>query len=143
MTSLRLPYTTLSAQTYKAYLGIVTHLSRSSLGVLLIDLIDFRVSQINGCAFCLELHAKSLRDGGETNERIDSVAGWRVSSLFTERERAALAWAESVTHISTTGAPDDVYQALTSHFSETEISDLTFVIATINALNRMAISLRR
>ena len=94
-------------------------------------------------AFCLDLHAKSLRSSGETNPRIDQLAGWRVSAQYSEKERAALAWAEAVTHITTSNTPDEIFDPLKNYFDDKEVSDLTFVVITINALNRLAISLRK
>lgn len=101
-----------------------------------------RVSQINGCAFCLEMHSKALRKSGVPQHKLDALAGWRVSHHFDDRERAALAWAESVTDIARTHAEDDVYQPLLEHFSAAEISDLTFAIGLMNCFNRLAVSMR-
>ncbi len=100
------------------------------------------MSQINGCAFCLEMHSTALRKAGVEQTKLDALAGWRVSHRFDARERAALAWAESVTHIADTHAPDDVYLPLEAQFSPTEISDLTFAIGLMNAFNRLAVSMR-
>ena len=108
----------------------------------LYHLIKLRVSQINGCAFCLEMHSKALRKSGVPKHKLDALAGWRVSHHFDERERAALAWAESVTEIARTHAEDEVYQPLLEHFSAAEISDLTFAIGLMNCFNRLAVSMR-
>ncbi len=143
MSMQRLAFDTLSPEPYKALLGVKKALDKSSLGQPLIELINLRVSQINGCAFCLDMHSKSLRAGGEEQARLDSLAGWKVSELYSERERAALAWAESLTHVAETNAPDAVYEPLKAHFSDPEISDLTIVISLMNALNRMAVGLRK
>lgn len=139
---LRLPYAQLSPKAYQCLLDMNKILEESSLG-LLVELIYLRVSQINGCAFCLEMHSKALRAKGVPESKLDSLAGWFVSAQFDERERAALAWADSVTKIADTQAPDDVFEALKLHFSDTEISDLTFAIVLINAFNRLAISMRQ
>ena len=101
------------------------------------------MSQINGCAFCLEMHAKSLRAIGVPEAKLDSLAGWRVAEHFTERERAALAWTESLTHVDRTHAPDEDYEPLREYFSDAEISDLTFAIALMSAFNRLAIGMRQ
>jgi alkylhydroperoxidase family enzyme len=91
----------------------------------------------------LGIHAKSLRAVGESNSRIDQLGGWQVSDQYTEKERAALAWTDAVTNITTLGTPDDIFYALKAHFTDQEISDLTFAIITMNALNRMGISMRK
>jgi len=139
----RLPYFTLSPEAYNGFAATKKALSKSSLGKALIEVVWLRISQINGCAFCLEMHAKALRADGESAARLDSLAGWRVSELFSERERVALAWAESLTHVDKTHAPDDDYIPLQAHFSEAEISDLTFAIALMSAFNRLAIGMRQ
>lgn len=143
MTTLRLPYSTLSPDAYQGLIATKKALAASSLGLPLIELVNLRISQINGCAYCLEMHAKQLRAGGMPAAKLDGLAGWRVSSHFTERERAALAWAESLAEVATTHAPDDVFTPLKAHFSDAEISDLCFVIALMSAFNRLAIGMRQ
>jgi AhpD family alkylhydroperoxidase len=118
-------------------------LVRSTLGKQLIELVNLRISQINGCAFCLEMHTRLLREAGFPLDKLDSLAGWHVSPLYDARERAALGWAEAVTDIAHTHAPDDAYDSLRAQFSDAEITDLTFAVALMNALNRMAISMRQ
>lgn len=140
---LRLPYDKLSPEAYKELYSTYAKVSNSSLGKALFELINMRVSQINGCAYCMERHAQALRAEKETAERIDTLAGWRLSPHFTDRERAALAWADEVTAITENHAPDELFVALKQHFSDVEISDLTFAISIMNALNRLAISMRR
>ena len=142
MKTLRLEYSKLSPQAYAGFIATKKALDNSSLGKQLIELVNLRVSQINGCAFCLEMHARSSRADGVPDAKLDSVAGWRVSALFTERERAALHWAESLAHVDQTHAPDDVYNEVRAHFSEAETVNLTMLIATINSWNRLAISFR-
>ncbi|WP_096327092.1 carboxymuconolactone decarboxylase family protein [Nannocystis exedens] len=142
MTMPRYDYATLSPEVIQGFHAAHAALLRGPLGRPLIDLVYLRVSQIHGCAYCLEMHSKSLRDGGETTRRIDALAGWRVSAAYTPRERAALEWVEAVTDIARTHAPDASYVALAEHFSEREISDLTMAIALMNALNRVAIAAR-
>ena len=126
----------------KAMYGLEMYLSQSSLEQQLLHLIKYRVSQINGCAYCLDMHSKDLRAGGETEQRLYTMDAWRETPFFTPRERAALAWAESVTLVSETHVPDEVYEAVRKEFSEEELIDLTLAVATINAWNRFAISFR-
>ncbi|HCD2790752.1 TPA: carboxymuconolactone decarboxylase family protein, partial [Escherichia coli] len=110
MTTLRQPYYELSPAVYNALVQAKTALENSTLDTTLMELVYLRVSQINGCAFCLEMHSKALRKSGVPQHKLDALAGWRVSHHFDERERAALAWAESVTEIARTHAEDEVYQ---------------------------------
>ena len=129
----------------KALAGMMTleeHFKTTTLEPLLRDLIKMRVSQINGCAYCLHMHSKDARAQGEREDRLHLLAAWRESSLYTPRERAALAWAESLTNIAQTGAPDADFDGLKDHFSETETVDLTLLITTINAWNRIAVGFR-
>jgi len=105
-------------------------------------LVELRVSQINGCVFCVDRHSVEAREAGETQQRLDCLAAWRESRLFDDRERAALEWAESLTNVSQTRAPDQAYDELTPHFSESQIVDLTLIAATMNAWNRIAIGHR-
>ncbi|WP_353151909.1 carboxymuconolactone decarboxylase family protein, partial [Pollutimonas bauzanensis] len=122
MSTLRLSYWTLSPAAYQGFTATKKALGKSSLGKQLIDLVWMRMSQINGCSFCLEMHAKELRADGMPEAKQDSLAGWRVSGHFTERERAALAWTESLTHVDQTHAPDKDFEPLKAHFSDVEIS---------------------
>ena len=126
----------------KVMLGISAYLAKSSIEKNLLQLIEYRVSQINGCAYCLDMHSKDLRHGGETEQRIYVVAAWRETDLFTERERAALAWAESVTLLQEGHVPDDVYEEVRKEFSEEELIDLTLAVASINSWNRLNIAFR-
>ncbi len=106
-------------------------------------LVELRVSQINGCAYCLSQHSQEARALGETQQRLDCLPAWRETTFFTEREQAALAWAEAVTLISEQHAPEDLYQAVTRHFSEKEVVDLTLVIVNMNSWNRIAIGFHK
>jgi AhpD family alkylhydroperoxidase len=115
---------------------------KSSLGNTLIDLVNIRASQLNGCAFCLDMHCKEAKIHGEQELRIYHIPIWRESTLFSETERAALEWTEAVTKLSEHGVPDDVYDRVRGQLSETQISELTFAIAVINAWNRLNISFR-
>ena len=103
-------------------------------------LIELRVSQINGCAYCVDLHAAEARKAGETQQRLDCLTVWREVSFFKDDEKAALAWAEAITLIAGHGAPQPIYNVLSAHFSDQQIVDLTLVIAQMNAWNRLAIS---
>ena len=143
MSTLRLPYWTLSPDAYQGLIATKNALEKSSLGKQLVELVWLRMSQINGCAFCLEMHSKSLRAGGMTTAQLDAVAGWRVSERFSERERAALAWTESLTHVDQTHAPDADFTPLAAHFNDVEIADLTFAIALMSAFNRLAFGMRQ
>ena len=126
----------------KALREVEAYLHRSTLGDQLIELVKMRASQINGCAYCLDMHSKALRRGGETERRIYLLNAWRESPLYTPRERAALAWTDAVTRIAETQAPDDVYEEVCRHFDEKEVVALTTLVGMINLWNRMAISLR-
>ena len=117
-------------------------LRESGLEYSLYELVKMRASQINGCAFCLHMHSKDARAAGETEERLYLLNAWRESSLYTPRERAALAWTEALTLVAQTGAPDADYEGLKPHFSEVEIVNLTLLIGLINSWNRMAVGLR-
>ncbi|MGP2408266.1 carboxymuconolactone decarboxylase family protein [Yersinia enterocolitica] len=143
MVEQRLYFSELSPTTYKALVNASLSLDKSSLPKALIEMIFMRVSQINGCAFCLNMHGKFLRENGFDNAKMDVIAGWRLSNAFTEAERAALDWAEAVTYITTSGTPDNIFDALKVHFTDAEISDLTFAISIMNAFNRLAVSLRQ
>jgi AhpD family alkylhydroperoxidase len=130
------------APAYQVLAGLEKYLASCSLDRKLIDLIKLRASQINGCAYCIDMHWKDLRAMGETEQRLYGLDAWRESPYYTDRERAGLAWAEAVTNISATHAPDDIYEATRAQFNETELADLTIAIATINAWNRIAIPSR-
>lgn len=115
----------------------------SGLEPSLIELVKLRASQINGCAFCLDMHATDARQHGETNARLDLLPAWREAPVYSERERAALAWTESLTLVSQTHAPDADYDPLRDLFSDRERVALTLLVCTINAWNRLAIGFRR
>ncbi|MBH9987510.1 carboxymuconolactone decarboxylase family protein [Bartonella sp. W8098] len=143
MKNLRLKYFDLSPELMSGFRAVKVALEKSVVEQKLIELVYLRVSQINGCAYCLNLHTNSLLKDGETQRRIAEVAGWRVSDQFSEKERAALNWAEQLTNISTSHADDESYEALKKVFSDKEISDLTFAISLMNGMNRLAISMRQ
>jgi AhpD family alkylhydroperoxidase len=127
---------------YEAMLGLEKYLQSCAVEQGLLHLIKLRASQVNGCAYCLDMHWKDLRAIGEKEQRMYSLDAWRECPYYTERERAALAWTEAVTLITNGHAPDVVYEEARAHFSEKEICDLTLAVAAINAWNRLAISSR-
>jgi AhpD family alkylhydroperoxidase len=136
----RIQYAKVAPGTYHAMLGLEHYLHECGLEEALLHLIKLRTSQINGCAYCLDMHWKDLRALGETEQRLYSLDAWRECPYYTDRERAALAWTEAVTLISAGHVPDSVYEEVRPHFSEKELADLTFAVATINAWNRLAIA---
>jgi AhpD family alkylhydroperoxidase len=131
-----------AADAMKAMGALESYVQGSGLERSLIELVKIRASQINGCAYCIHMHTRDARGHGETEERIYLLDAWRESPLYTDRERAALAWTEAVTLISETHAPDDVYDELRRHFDEGEIVKLTLLVGTINAWNRISIGFR-
>ena len=126
----------------KAMLGVSAYLAKSSLEKPLLHLIEYRVSQLNGCAYCLDMHSKDLRAGGETEQRLFVLDAWREAPFYTARERAALAWAEAVTFVAEGHVPDEIYEEARREFSEEELIDLTLAVATINGWNRLNIAFR-
>jgi AhpD family alkylhydroperoxidase len=128
--------------TIKALVAVEDQIKASGLEHSLIELVKTRASQINGCAYCIDMHTTDARKAGESEQRLYLLNAWRESPLYTERERAALAWTEAVTLIAETHAPDDLYEDVRAHFSESETVNLTMLIGSINAWNRIAISFR-
>ena len=126
----------------KAMLGLGNYLHQCGLDVKLLDLINLRVSQINGCAYCLDMHWKDLRAAGESEQRLYGLDAWRESPYYTERERAALAWAEAVTRIPDGQVPDEVFEEAHRHFSDEELANLTLGVVAINCWNRLNIAFR-
>lgn len=139
--SARMNYVKAAPAAFKAMLAVEQAI-RDTLDAKLVHLVKVRASQINGCAYCIDMHWKDARADGETEERLYMLAGWHESELYTDRERAALAWTESLTNVSQTHAPDDVYEEARSHFAEQDLANLTWAIAAINAWNRIAIGFR-
>ena len=125
---------------YQAMQGLEAYLHQSGLEVSLLRLIKLRASQINGCAYCIDMHWKDLRAIEETEQRLYSLDAWQESPFYTERERAALAWTEAVTRVSEGHVPDEVYEEARAQFNEKELADLTLAVATINAWNRLSIA---
>jgi AhpD family alkylhydroperoxidase len=142
MAQQRLSAATIAPDGYKALIGVETYIRRCGLEQQLIELVKMRASQINGCAYCLDMHSRDARRAGESEQRLYLLDAWHEASVYTPRERAALGWTEAVTRIADTHAPDDTYEALRPHFSEKEIADLTILIGMINLWNRVAIGFR-
>jgi AhpD family alkylhydroperoxidase len=138
----RIDYRRFAQQPLKPLLELETYLAGCGLEHKLLHLIKMRASQINGCAYCLDMHSLDARAGGETEQRLYTLDAWAETPFFTDRERAALAWTEAVTLVSQTHVPDDVYEETKKHFSEKEIVDLTLAVGMINLWNRLAISTR-
>lgn len=138
----RINYSTVAPGAYRAMLGLEKYLHECGLEIQLIHLIKLRVSQINGCAYCLDMHWKDLRAVGENEQRLYSLDAWRECPYYTERERAALAWAEAVTLVTNGHVPDTAYEEARKYFNEKELADLTLAIVTINGWNRLAIATR-
>lgn len=138
----RIGYSEQAAGAFKAMYGLETYLHHSSIEPMLLHLLKFRVSQINGCAYCLDMHSKDLRAGGETEQRLYMLDAWRESPFYTDRERAALEWAESLTLVSQTHVPDEAYEIVKKQFNEKEIIDLTMAVVAINGWNRISIGFR-
>jgi AhpD family alkylhydroperoxidase len=138
----RINYTQVAPDGYKAMAGLEQYSRRSGLESSLLELVKTRASQINGCAFCLDMHTKDARLAGETEQRLYTLSAWHETPFFTDRERAALAWTEAVTRVADTHVPDDVYELARNHFSEKELVDLTLAIVAINGWNRLAIAFR-
>lgn len=138
----RLDYSKASPGALKAMLGLETHVATSSLEMVLIELVKLRVSQINGCAYCIDMHTKELRANGETEQRLYLLNAWREAPFYSDREAAALAWAEAVTRLSNQEVPDEAYEQVCKHFTETQLVDLTLAIVAINGWNRLSIGFR-
>jgi len=126
----------------KAMYGLGVYLAKSSIEQPLLNLIYYRASQINGCAYCLDMHSKDMRLKDETEQRIYLLSAWREAMVYTDRERAALAWTESVTLVTQGHVPDAVYEQAREQFSEQELIDLTLAIITINSYNRINVAFR-
>ena len=138
----RLDYQKAAPDAFNAMLALETAVRRSGLEHSLIELVKMRVSQINGCAYCLDMHSKDARAAGETEQRLHLLAAWREAPFYTERERAALAWAEALTLVASQGASDAVYQQARAQFDAKALVDLTLAIVAINGWNRLAIPFR-
>ena len=139
----RLDFYKANPNAIKALLALEERIAKSSLEKSLTELVRLRASQINGCAFCVDMHTTDARKGGETERRLATVVVWRETPFFTDRERAALEWTEAVTLVSHGHVPDAVWEAVKPHFSEEELVDLTLLVSAINAWNRFSIAFRK
>ena len=138
----RLDLTQVSPGALNAMLGLEACLAKSGIERPLMELVKMRASQINGCAYCLDMHSKDARAAGETEQRLYALDAWRETPFYSARERAALAWTEALTRIADTHTPDAEYEAARAHFSEQELVDLTLAVIAINGWNRFAIGFR-
>jgi AhpD family alkylhydroperoxidase len=138
----RIHYPSVAAGAYKSLLAVEEYLLHCGLEEKLLNLIRLRASQINGCAYCIDMHWKDLRVEGESEQRLYGLDAWEESPYYSDRERAALAWTEAVTKIREGHVPDHVYEDVRKHFSEKELADLTLAVGMINTWNRLAISSR-
>jgi AhpD family alkylhydroperoxidase len=138
----RFDYGKVAPGAYQAMLGLVRYLRECGLEEPLLHLIKLRASQINGCAYCLDMHWKDLKAIGEPDQRLYELNAWEEAPFYSERERAALAWTDAVTKVAETHVPDEIYEKVRKQFTEKELADLTLAVATINAWNRLLISSR-
>jgi AhpD family alkylhydroperoxidase len=139
----RLEFAKVAPDAYKAMAALEACVSRSGLESSLLELVKTRASQINNCAFCLDMHTKDARAHGEIEQRLYTLSAWRETPFFTARERAAFAWTEALTSVAETHVPDDVYEDARRHFTEKELVDLTLAIVAINGWNRLSIAFRK
>jgi AhpD family alkylhydroperoxidase len=138
----RIDYTKVAPGALRAMYGLEKYLAESSIEQPLRELVKLRASQINGCAYCIDMHWKDARTAGESEQRLYGLVAWREAPYYTERERAALDWTEALTLIAGSHVPDELYEKTRQQFSEQELVDLTLAVTTINAWNRIAISFR-
>lgn len=139
----RLDFYKASPEAIKAMVALEQRIARSALEKSLIELVRLRASHINGCAYCVDTHSSDARKAGESERRLAGLSVWRETPFFTDRERAALAWTESLTLVSNDHVPDAVWADVQPHFSEEELTDLTLLIVAINGWNRFAIAFRK
>jgi AhpD family alkylhydroperoxidase len=142
MTTTRINYAKAAPGVYEAMDALDSYLQTTAIERRLLFLVQLRASQINGCAYCLDMHWKDLRAAGENEQRLYSLDAWRECPYYSERERAALAWAEAVTLVAAGHVPDAVHDEARAHFNEKDLADLTLAVATINAWNRLSIAAR-
>jgi AhpD family alkylhydroperoxidase len=138
----RFDYRRFSPEPIQAMLALEKYIASCGLDHKFVHLLKLRASQINGCAFCIDMHSIDARAAGETEQRLYALDAWRETPFFTDRERAGLAWIEAITLVSQTHVPDAVYEEAKAHFSDKELFDLTFIASTINAWNRIAVASR-
>jgi AhpD family alkylhydroperoxidase len=138
----RLDYQHSAPDAVRSMYGLQAHVNSSGLERPLLELVKIRASQMNRCAYCLDMHTKDARAAGETEQRINLLSAWREAPLYAPREQAALEWTEAVTEIGRAGVPDDLYRRAREHFAEKELVDLTMAVIAINGWNRLAIAFR-
>jgi AhpD family alkylhydroperoxidase len=138
----RLEIQKVAPEAFRAMQAFQGHVNNSGLETSLLELVKIRASQINGCAYCIDMHTKDARADGESEQRIYALSAWRETPFFTDRERAALAWTEALTRVSETHAPDELYEEVRQRFTEKELVALTMAIVAINGWNRMMIGFR-
>ena len=138
----RLNYIKVAPAAIQAMRGVEEYARKSGLEATLLELVRLRASQINGCAYCIDMHTKDARAAGESEQRLYGLSVWREAPFYSERERAAMEWTEAVTQVSDRHVPDEVYESVRRHFSEKELVDLTMAVIAINGWNRLAISFR-
>jgi AhpD family alkylhydroperoxidase len=138
----RLNYAKVAPKAFQAMYQLESYVRNCGLEASLLELVKIRASQINGCAFCLDMHTKDARAAGESEQRIYLLSAWREAPFYSERERAALEWTEAITLIADNHVPDEIYESVKAHFSEEELVNLTLAINTINSWNRLSIAFR-
>lgn len=138
----RIKYQEVAQKSFKGIYEIEKYVANSELENSLVQLVKLRTSQINGCAYCIDMHTKEARQAGESEQRLYALSVWKESPFYTDRERAALRWTEALTKISENSVSDELYESIRKHFPETEITALTMAIIAINGWNRLAISFR-
>ena len=139
----RIDYRKVAPQAIEAMMGLENYVHSAGIEFSLLELVKYRISQINGCAYCMDKHTKDARAAGETEQRLYCLSAWREAPFYTERERAALAWAESVTLLAQTHVPDDVFEHAKKYFSDVELVNLTMAVIATNSWNRLAASFRK
>lgn len=138
----RIDYKEIAPKSLKGLYELEKYVADSKLESSLIELVKLRASQINGCAYCIDMHTKDARQAGETEQRLYALSAWEESPFYTEKERAALRWTEALTRISENSVPDELYKSVRKHFAEVDLTALTMAIIAINSWNRLAISFR-
>ena len=139
----RLDFYKANPEAIKAMIALEQRIGKSSLEKPLVELVRLRASQINGCAYCMDMHSADARKAGEDERRLATLGAWRETPFFTARERAALAWTEAVTLVSTTHVPDEVWESVQPEFTPEEMTDLTLLVVAINGWNRFSIAFRK
>ena len=139
---MRIDYNKVAPEVMRAMMGLEHQVRQSGLESSLLDLVKLRASQVNGCAYCIDMHSKDARARGETEQRLYELDAWREAPFYSERERAALAWTEAVTLVASGHVPDEVYREVRERFSEAELANLTLAVVAINGWNRLGIAFR-